>query len=60
MFAEAGIDPEKPVVTSCGSGVTAAAINFALASLGNRETRLYDGSWTEWGAADDAPVETGR
>ncbi len=59
VFAEAGIDPSQPVVTSCGSGVTAAAINFALASLHNHTVRLYDGSWTEWGSRDDTPVETG-
>ncbi|MCB8836597.1 3-mercaptopyruvate sulfurtransferase [Aurantimonas sp. VKM B-3413] len=59
VFAEAGIDPDQPVVTSCGSGVTAAVINLALASLGNRQVQLYDGSWTEWGSAPDTPVETG-
>ena len=59
VFADAGIDPDEPVVTSCGSGVTAAVINLALASLGNRQARLYDGSWTEWGSAEDTPVETG-
>jgi len=59
VFARSGIDPEKPVVTSCGSGVTAAVINLALARLGNRSNRLYDGSWTEWGSAADTPVETG-
>lgn len=60
VFAEAGLDPQAPVVTSCGSGVTAAVINLALESLGNRQSALYDGSWTEWGAAADTPVETGR
>ncbi|NDW03990.1 3-mercaptopyruvate sulfurtransferase [Jiella pacifica] len=59
-FADAGIDPERPVVTSCGSGVTAAVINLALESLGNHDSRLYDGSWTEWGSSTDTPVETGR
>ncbi|WAP70317.1 3-mercaptopyruvate sulfurtransferase [Jiella pelagia] len=59
-FVEAGIDPQRPVVTSCGSGVTAAVINLALESLGNHASRLYDGSWTEWGSAKDTPVETGR
>ena len=57
---EAGIDPQGPVVTTCGSGVTAAVITLALASLGNDKTRLYDGSWSEWGARDDTPVETGE
>ena len=56
---DAGIDPEKPVVTTCGSGVTAAVIALALESLGNSNHQLYDGSWSEWGARDDAPVVTG-
>ncbi|MDA4846699.1 3-mercaptopyruvate sulfurtransferase [Hoeflea poritis] len=55
----AGIDPQGPVITTCGSGVTAAVITLALNSLGNDRTRLYDGSWSEWGARDDTPVETG-
>lgn len=59
-FANAGVDPDKPSVTSCGSGVTAAVISLALESLGNRSSKLYDGSWTEWGSAPDTPVETGR
>ena len=59
-FAAAGVDPDGPVVTSCGSGVTAAVLSLALASLGNRDVKLYDGSWTEWGSATDTPVETGR
>ncbi|PSJ64036.1 3-mercaptopyruvate sulfurtransferase [Pseudaminobacter soli (ex Li et al. 2025)] len=52
----AGIDLDKPVVTSCGSGVTAAVITLALESLGHTDNRLYDGSWTEWGAQADTPV----
>jgi thiosulfate/3-mercaptopyruvate sulfurtransferase len=59
VFAEAGIDPDKPVVTSCGSGVTAAVISLALESLGSDNHTLFDGSWTEWGGRDDTPVETG-
>ena len=59
-FEAAGVDPDKPSITSCGSGVTAAVISLALESLGNRSSRLYDGSWTEWGSASDTPVETGR
>lgn len=58
-FAEAGVDPDGEIVTSCGSGVTAAIINLALASTGRGPGRLYDGSWTEWGSAPDTPVETG-
>lgn len=54
-----GIDLDRPVVTSCGSGVTAAVITFALESLGHRNNRLYDGSWSEWGGRDDTPVATG-
>lgn len=59
VFTTAGIDPDRPVVTSCGSGVTAAVLNLALESLGNRGSKLYDGSWTEWGSAADTPVERG-
>lgn len=56
IFADAGIDPAGPVVTSCGSGVTAAVVALALETLGNRDVRLYDGSWTEWGGKADTPV----
>ncbi|MEX3009231.1 3-mercaptopyruvate sulfurtransferase [Hoeflea sp. TYP-13] len=59
IIEEAGIDPSGPVVTTCGSGVTAAVITLALQSIGNEQTRLYDGSWSEWGARDDTPVATG-
>ena len=55
----AGLDLDRPVVTSCGSGVTAAAITFALESLGHKDNRLYDGSWSEWGKYEDTPVATG-
>ena len=58
-LTDAGIDPEKPVVTTCGSGVTAAVIVLALASLGAEDARLYDGSWAEWGGRADTPVVTG-
>jgi thiosulfate/3-mercaptopyruvate sulfurtransferase len=56
----AGIDLQKPVVTTCGSGVTAAIITLALESLGHTDNRLYDGSWSEWGSRSDTPVVTGK
>lgn len=59
IFAAAGIDPTKPVVASCGSGVTAGVIAFALAQIGQTEAAVYDGSWSEWGARADLPIETG-
>lgn len=60
IFDKAGIDLTKPVVTSCGSGVTAAVITLALESLGHKDNLLYDGSWSEWGSRADTPVETGK
>ena len=54
-----GIDLSRPVVTSCGSGITAAIITLALTSLGHADNTLYDGSWTEWGGKSDTPVVTG-
>jgi thiosulfate/3-mercaptopyruvate sulfurtransferase len=60
VVKEAGIDLSKPVVTSCGSGITAAAITLALETLGHADNRLYDGSWTEWGGRTDTPVATGK
>ena len=58
-FAGAGVDLDRPVVTSCGSGVTAAIVNLALARLGHADHALYDGSWAEWGSYPDLPIETG-
>ncbi len=56
----AGIDLSKPVVTTCGSGVTAAIITLALQSLGHTDNTLYDGSWSEWGSRPDTAVVTGK
>jgi thiosulfate/3-mercaptopyruvate sulfurtransferase len=58
-FAAAGIDPRRPVVTTCGSGVTAAVLALGLHRLGQHEVAVYDGSWSEWGLPGDTPVETG-
>jgi len=58
-FAAQGVDLARPVVTSCGSGVTAAVVTLALESLGHTDNKLYDGSWTEWGGRSDTPVATG-
>ena len=58
-FEGAGIDLAKPVVTTCGSGITAAVLAFGLHLLGHKAVGLYDGSWSEWGAQSDTPVVTG-
>ncbi len=58
-FAGAGLDLAKPVVTTCGSGVSAAVLTLALCRLGARGSALYDGSWSEWGLQDGPPIATG-
>lgn len=55
-FIEAGIDPARPVVSSCGSGVTAPILNLALAAIGHDQLAVYDGSWAEWGADARLPL----
>jgi thiosulfate/3-mercaptopyruvate sulfurtransferase len=57
-FAAAGVDVSRPVVTSCGSGVTASTLALALYRLGRDDVAVYDGSWSEWGGRSDTPVET--
>ncbi len=59
QFEVAGADLTKPVITTCGSGVTAAIISLALARIGHDNNSLYDGSWAEWGKFDQLAVETG-
>jgi thiosulfate/3-mercaptopyruvate sulfurtransferase len=58
-FARAGIDPSKPVLTTCGSGVSASILSFALAYAGHDIAPVYDGSWSEWGQSSDRPVAIG-
>ncbi len=57
-FRTAGIDMSRPVVTSCGSGITAAVLAFGLHLIGHRDVAVYDGSWAEWGLPGDTPVAT--
>jgi len=59
IFKAAKVDPDRPVVASCGSGVTAGVIALALAILGRPDAAVYDGSWSEWGADHALPIETG-
>jgi thiosulfate/3-mercaptopyruvate sulfurtransferase len=58
-FSGAGVDLKKPIVTSCGSGVSAGVLTLALYRLGVSDTALYDGSWSEWGVQGGPPVATG-
>ena len=59
LFEAAGVKLDRPIVTSCGSGVTACALAFALHLIGGPEAAVYDGSWSEWGLPGDTPIETG-
>ncbi|MGD8327717.1 MAG: 3-mercaptopyruvate sulfurtransferase, partial [Sphingomonadales bacterium] len=58
IFMSAGVDLNAPITTTCGSGVTACALALALDQLGHQDVSVYDGSWSEWGALKDTPVET--
>jgi thiosulfate/3-mercaptopyruvate sulfurtransferase len=59
LFEQAGVRLDRPVVASCGSGVTACALVFALHLIGHPGAAVYDGSWSEWGLPGDTPIETG-
>ncbi len=59
IMDDRGVDLHKPIITSCGSGVTAAIINLALERLGHKNHSLYDGSWAEWGMYNDLKIEQG-
>ncbi len=58
IFESSGVNLDNPVITTCGSGVTAAILSLALERIGHRRHALYDGSWSEWGMYDDLPIET--
>jgi len=59
LFEASGVDLARPVITTCGSGVSASLLALALARLGRPDVAVYDGSWSEWGARDDTPIATG-
>lgn len=58
-FAGIGVDPAKPIATTCGSGISACFLALSLDLIGARKVAVYDGSWTEWGGREDTPVATG-
>lgn len=60
LFEAAGVDLSKPVITSCGSGASAAVLSLALERIGHRNHSLYDGAWAEWGKYDDLKIATGE
>lgn len=60
IFRAAGINPQEPVVTTCGSGVTASMLSLALAVIGQTNAAVYDGSWAEWGKDNGLPIESGK
>lgn len=60
IFEAAGVDLNKPIITSCGSGVTAGVLSLGLATIGHNRNAVYDGSWVEWGSYPDLEIETGE
>ena len=58
LFEKAGVSRVRPVITTCGSGITACVLAFGLHLLGHKDVAVYDGSWAEWGSRDDTPIET--
>ena len=59
LFEQAGVDLSTPVTTTCGSGITAAVLLFALARIGKHDVALYDGSWTDWASGPARAIATG-
>jgi len=58
-FAAAGVNLDRPIITTCGSGVSAAVLALALARVGVDQVPIYDGSWSEWGGRSDTPIVVG-